>query len=166
MMQYFEKTIKPKDSCKLAKHILVCEACRELYLTFDEAMDCVAEVTQAPENFTQSVMERVHAEKPYSGTTAETVRLAPRILAAVNIILFGIGFMFALNPDIIYTLPQPVVENLLSVLTSVGSALNIAAEWVTHVTHSFSGIGVTALLFVIVMGTLLFVLHSGEKAAT
>ena len=161
MMRHFEKTIAPSDACELAKHVLICENCRELYLTFDEAMS--TDLSEAPKNFTSSVMEKVRAEKPYVAAKKSENNFAPRILAAVNMFLFAIGFMFALNPDLIYSLPQPVVENLFIFFGYAGSALNAAAEWVAQ--FSAESIGITALLLVAVTGTLLYVLHNGEKAA-
>ena len=72
--------------------------------------------------------------------------------------------MFAFNPDLIHALPQPFGENLLNALGSVGTALNAAAEWVAQNINPSESVGITALLFAAVSFTLLFVLHSGEKA--
>ena len=169
MMQHFDGKIQPRDACELAKHVLVCETCRELYLTFDESAECAQEITPAPENFTKHVMAAVREEKKYSAAKEKNENsFAPRLLAAFNVVLLGLGFMFALNPDIIYFLPPPVLENLLSALSSVGAAMNAAAEWTAQTVHSVSaeGIGVIALIFAAITGVLLFVLQNGEKIKT
>lgn len=176
IMQHFDRVIEPENASRLAKHILTCEKCRQLYLTLDEVMDFVSDenavLSEAPANFTEAVMAGVRAEKELVAATYLTKTnggsLVSRFIGAFNAVLFGLGITFALNPDILYLLPAPTVENTLSVFSSIGAVLNNIASWVEQAgaTLSSESLGITALLFVAVIGTLLFVLHSGEKLKT
>jgi anti-sigma factor RsiW len=140
MMKHFEKTIVPQDAQALAKHILTCETCRELYLTFDEAMDC--EITHTREDFTAAVMERVRGvgEKRAS---APATPIWWRLVAAFNMLLFAAGFIW---------------------LDSAGEIFAGVSERIAAVGAAFSAesIGTTSLLLVALTGALLFVLHNGE----
>lgn len=162
MLRHFEKTITPEDARELTKHVLLCAPCRELYLAMDEAGELAADTDGLRDDFTARVMTAVRAEKPHSPAQS----FAPRIFAAVNMLLFGIGFLFALNPDLLHALPHPIVDRLLYALTSVGAFLITSAERLSQTGSSFSLYGATALFIVAVTGTLLFVLHSGEKIET
>jgi len=180
MMQHFEKTIKPANASRLAKHVLICEPCRELYLTLDEAMECAnaEEFSKAPESFTESVMAMVRAEELYSKVVAVTVtadseaggQIILRIIWSISAILLGIGLLFMLNPDMLSALMEayPVMETVVNVFYSAGVFISNVGERIAQSGISFSAdnLGVTALLFVAVMGTLLYVLHSGEKVKT
>ncbi|MCL1883516.1 MAG: hypothetical protein FWF81_07180 [Defluviitaleaceae bacterium] len=137
MMQHFDKTIKPANASKLMKHVLICEKCRELYLTFDESMDFAAEnnLTEAPSGFTDSVMAMIPQKKDYSPAVF-------RAVWAFCAIVFGIVLALLFNPENYY-----IVQNITGIIDS-------ASVFITSAT----------LLFAAVTGTLLFVLHSGEKA--
>jgi|GEM_PF-1000271 len=213
MMRHFEKTISPQDAHKLMKHVLLCEHCRELYLTLDEATESVLKAP--PANFTDKVMTTVREcarrtaetvdtspsesilpkpdsisvhKKECARRTAETVdtspnehilpkpacaslranrrSIIPRILVAVNILLFGAGFTFMLNPDFLHALPYPAVHRLLHTFTSIGAFASTAIEHLAQTAPAFSIYGATALILATVTGTLLFVLHSGGKVET
>ena len=173
IMQHFEKTIKPVNASSLAKHVLTCEVCRMLYLTFDEAMDCVGELEDAPDNFVESVMTRVMAEEAHSRVVTIVTEtnsggsFVLRILWGFSAVLLGIGLLFALNPDLLYTLvgEYPMVASVANALYSINVVFVNAAEWVAQESNmvSMENLGVASLLLVAVMGTLLYVLHSGES---
>jgi hypothetical protein len=147
IMQHFEKTIQPADAQKLAKHVLACEGCRDLYLAMDIANEGV--VSEAPEGFTEAVMVKIREEDVYSqGMTLRVVWGLCALLLGVGLLLFP--------------------EGVLSAFYSFVEVINTGAENTAQLGHSLSAefFGITALLFVAVMGTLLYVLHSGEKART
>jgi len=189
IMQHFEKTIKPANASKLAKHVLTCELCRELYVTLDEAMDFAnttnEELTPAPESFTNSVMAMVRAEEPYAKavlvtaeaasqmevtiTKPETGGVILRIIWGFSAILLGVVMLFIFDPDLFYSVAggYPIMEILADGLASAALFFDNAADWfIQGASFSAEYMGITALLFVAVMGTLLFVLHSGEKVQT
>lgn len=180
-MQHFEKNIKPANARKLAMHVLICKGCREFYLTLDEAMDTANEETfaalsHAPENFTDSIMAIICTERAYLCRVQSSFShktngwFALRILWGFSAVFLGVCLLFALNPDLLYYLAgaYPVVGDIATALNSVALFIGDAAEWAAQNAALLSGesLGITALLFVAVMGTLLYVLHDTPSART
>jgi hypothetical protein len=140
-MQHFDKKIKPKNAQQLAKHILICEKCRELYLAMDEAAEAV--LSDAPENFTESVMAAVR-EIPKKSET-----YALRFVWGISALIIGIGLFFTQDLNYFANIFSPAIEKIVSVF---------------DFQVSIDGLGLTALLLVAVMGILLYVLHNEEAA--
>lgn len=171
IMQHFEKKIAPENARALVSHVLTCEGCRENYLALDEAFEFAdgGELIAAPKNFTEKIMAAVRAEAVAAKASQKnSLPLVYRIIWGAAAVLFGIALYFALNPAAFYSLPAPVVDGVLNLRDAFGNFAARAAEWSAAHEFSFSAdiFGVTALFFVAVMGTLLFVLHSGEKIKT
>ena len=193
MMQHMEKTIKPADARDLAKHILACETCRESYLMFDECVEFMEaaetaegfELTEAPKGFTESVMTKVCALEAsdkaavYLKTSnAVQISFEPetgggqvvlRVLWGLSAIILGIGLLFIYNPPWLEALAgsYPVVDSINNVLIAVGGFFNRTFDWIAQDASIIAAdnLSIFALLFVAVMGTLLYVLHNGEKSA-
>lgn len=166
MMQHFEKTIKPKNAQRLAKHVISCGGCRELYLAFDEAAEYAeslaaegAEKLDAPPlGFTESVMAKVRAEIPQVNA-GELV--ASRFLWGIGALILGLGLMLALNPQLVYYLPESLSLAFYAVVSSVGGFFyGISAQ--SGTAFPVEGLSATALFFVAVMGLLLCVLQRGD----
>ena len=168
IMQHFEKTITPINARRLAKHVLICENCRELYLTFDEAVEFTEaeDLQTAPENFTEAVMTKVRAETAQIEISVHSETkglLILRIVWGFSALLFGVGMMFILSPDLLNYLTETYPA-----ISSAGAYISEAADKLAQGGHTFINdtLAVSALLFVAVTGTLLFVLHNGEKVKT
>ncbi|MDR0272063.1 MAG: hypothetical protein LBI27_01940 [Clostridiales bacterium] len=176
MMQHFEKTITPPNARELAKHVLICKKCRELYLTFDVAAEVSLNLTEAPENFTESVMTAVRAEARSKEITIDYEahgQTVLRIIWGLGAVLFGFGLLLMFNPEWFNSLTQtyPSVEGIMNAIYSAGVFINGAAEsisqgvLITELPIS-DGFAFAALAFAAVIGILLYVLHSGEKVKT
>ncbi|MCL2839274.1 MAG: hypothetical protein FWE05_00750 [Defluviitaleaceae bacterium] len=180
IMKHFEKTIEPADAKKLAEHVMVCQTCRELYLVLDEGIefsgtaDIALESSNIPPvNFTESVMKKVREIPAYAKTTP-VVRadisggqMVLRVLWGFSAILLGIGLLFTFNPYMLASLLEayPMMETLFGALSSLGTHSTAFFEWVAQGTAyiAVDNLGIAALFFVGVMGTLLFVLYNGEN---
>jgi hypothetical protein len=143
-MQHFDKTIKPKNAQRLAKHVLTCEACRSLYLVMDEAV-CENE---APENFTESVMEAVRG-MAQPAPKKEDCRLTLRLVWGFSALIMALGLF------VIQDLTR-LAERLTPIADRIVNAFDFSI--------SVDGLGFTALLLVAIMGILLYVLNNEESA--
>ena len=170
IMHHFEKTIEPADATKLAKHVMECEACRELYLVLDEGMEFAAEEAELPPvDFTESVMDKVRELPVYVKPVAKAdiSEMVLRVLWGFSAIILGVVLFFIFNPDTLASLSAayPVVNSVIGALASMGATVAVVFEWVSQDGVFAAGdMGIAALLFVGVMGALLYVLHNGEKS--
>ena len=169
IMQHFEQTIEPASAAELTKHVLRCENCRELYLMMDEATDETSEDILAPVNFTASVMDKVRElpvyQKPETQKIKESGMFTLRILWGFSAIIFGVGVLFMFNPDLLTALAgsYPIVYSIVDFITAVGMAVGGVMEWLSMAfapAGAANELGVIALLFVAVMGVLLFALNN------
>ena len=174
MLAHMETTISLKDARRLAEHVETCELCREYYLAFDEVMEYAASAEaswhEAPEGFTAAVM----AEVEYTPVCAkpEVVEKIRRrglatlhILWGVSAVLFGIALFLALNPQQFTSLVTyyPVFNSIASFFSGVAASFAGFMDSAQHVHTIESSLGVAALLFVLVLGSLLAVLHRDQK---
>jgi hypothetical protein len=179
MMQHMEKTISPADARDLAKHILRCENCREYFLAFDEAMDYMSEMDsveveliEAPANFTMSVMEKVRQIPTYSNPIP-TCRITTlmRCLWGSSAVFLGVSLLFIFNPDWLATLAA-----IYPAFAAVSNALDAASLFLGSAVVEFmqsigsqsgnvatTGLTISTLIFLVMIGIVLFVLHRGEK---
>ena len=170
MMQHFEKTIKPKNANALARHVLSCESCRELYLAFDEGFDISAgELTEAPSGFTESVMGKVREFPDYKKAVTGSISVALRVLWGLSAIVTGIVLLFIFNPHWIGILGEtfPAADTVIDAIAGFGAIISTIFTGTYQnggVYDSVRDSGIAALLFVTLAGTLLFVLHNGEKS--
>ncbi|MCL2455999.1 MAG: hypothetical protein FWD19_00445 [Defluviitaleaceae bacterium] len=149
IMQHFEKKIAPKNARRLAKHILICEKCRELFVTMDEAAEAV--IFDAPENFTESVMRAVrtlHAKK--------TETHALRFVWGISALIIGIALFFFRDSNL---LTNFFVNYFSPAMEKFSGVFDFSVFSV-----SFDGLGLSALILVAVMGILLYALHNEETA--
>jgi len=173
IMQHFDKTIEPENAQDLLGHMQICESCRELYLLMDEMEEI--DLVEAPIDFTSNVMEKVRNETvaatvvtvaKSSGISGGFIML--KILWSLSLVTLGIGTYFVFNPDVLGELAInfSFVDVILNGLTSIGMFMGRVYEHLTFYlvpagdTGNFS---IIALLFALMMGTLLFVLHNSEK---
>ena len=139
IMQYFDKTLKPENAKTLIEHMLICTECRELYTMMDISSE--VEIThEAPKDFTKNVMKSITSKKE-----PQTIRLLWGISALI------IGLILLINPDIFYSVTTPT------------SVLDFFTQGISSQVES---VGLYALLLVGFMGSLLYVLHNGEKIKT
>jgi hypothetical protein len=177
MMHYIEKTLNPAAARDLARHVMRCEPCRELYMTMDIAAEMLdSPPAEAPEGFTESVMGRVMAfaahpaEEPQTesvGSPIGPVAATPRntmlrILWGLSGIALGYVLLLVLNP---HWAASVAVQNGLH---SVTVFLNDIIAWLarTDITQALinSGLGIVALVFAGLIAALLYGLHRGESA--
>ncbi|MCL2197649.1 MAG: hypothetical protein FWB80_01885 [Defluviitaleaceae bacterium] len=143
IMQYFEKTIEPKNAKELVEHMLICEDCRELYTTMDASYELAGQLTDAPEDFTQNVMSAIAKEKKHVPKQTPALHL----IWGISALLIGLFLLF--NPEIFTAAYTPIIETF-----------TIAASLPTE------EIGIFALILTAITGALLYVLHNGEKVKT
>ena len=142
IMQHFDKKIKPKNAQRLAKHILTCENCRELYLLMDETHETI----EAPENFTESVMQAVR-KIPVATPKKQDGQLSLRLVWGFSALIIAVGLFVVQDLTHIANMLLPIVESISGVFD-----FNVAID----------GLGFTALLLVAIMSVLLYVLHNQE----
>jgi len=173
MLQHMETTISLKDAHRLAQHVQECESCLEYYLAFDETMEYAAAETdwqEAPESFTAAVMEKVHHMpvhiKPEVVAEIKRSGLATlHILWGASAILFGIALFFAFNPDSFRNLinSYPVFDSITTFITGIGASFSLMLSNMQY-NHTIEGsLGIAALLFVLILGSLLVVLHKDQE---
>jgi len=173
MLQHMETTISLKDAHRLAQHVQECASCLEYYLAFDETMEYAAMETdwqEAPESFTAAVMTEVHHMPVH--TKPEVVEAIKRnglvtlhILWGASAILFGIALFFAFNPDRFTNLVSsyPIFDNIATFITGIGTSLSQALSNMQYGHTIESSLGVAALLFVLILCSLLVVLHKDQE---
>ncbi|MCL2498712.1 MAG: hypothetical protein FWE90_00070 [Defluviitaleaceae bacterium] len=175
MMRYIEKTLKPEDARDLAKHVLRCEPCRELYLMMDASADILeAPPAEPPEGFTEKVMALVRNlhENPESAmlevknpsTPSVTAGNAVfRVLWGLSGIVMGVALLFALNP---HWIQGTAVHDAM---TAIAAFFADITAWLGQIdtAHAIinSGLGIAALVFAVIIIALLYGLHRGENTA-
>jgi hypothetical protein len=175
MLQYADKTIQPAAASALAKHVLVCEDCREMFLAFDEAMEeSAGRPAPASPGFTESVMARVKTLPPYVKVPAVSIPdIAIRIFWGLCAVFLGFGLLGMSNPEGVAALldNHPRFSALAAAFGAAGQAL----DWMVHqflhtgsqigaiATAVFPGMALSALFFVAVVGALLAVLMRADK---
>ena len=168
MMQYAENTIEPNDAKDLAKHLLVCEDCRESFVAFDICLD-ETPVIEAPIDFAQNVMTRVKDMKaanvvlPLANTALQSPRFSSKFVqAAIGLcaILVGVILFIALNfgyaGDFFGTMSE-LVQYYSIAIAPLFDSLRASLGSSTHFSQF-------TFIFVPVLSVLLFVLHSTEKS--
>ena len=172
MMEHMEKTIQPVRARDLAQHVLVCETCREYYVGFDMAFDVLSDpkLSEAPANFTHNIM--THVRKLPAHTPPEpSASTAMRVMWGLGAIFLGVALLFAFNPEWwqAVTASSAVYD---SILAAMGTARLLVTDTLERLMSAnqaaggFAGISVVnvALVFVLVVGVLLFVLQRAEKS--
>ena len=174
MLAHMETTISLKDARRLAAHVESCETCREYYLAFDETMEYAASAEadwlEAPQGFTASVMAAVQHMPVYAKPeVVEKIRSRGQatlhILWGVSAILFGIALFFAFNPQQFTNLihSYPVLHSVTDFFSNAAAAFGQGVENALNAHTMESGIGIAALLFTLVLGSLLVVLHTDQR---
>jgi hypothetical protein len=178
LMQYAEKTIKPATAAALARHVLTCETCRELYLAFDEALEGVSALTavteNAPAGFTEKVMARVRALPKYETVPNHGIAdIAIRLFWGLCAITLGLGMFGINNPEGVASLLEsyPRFSGITAVFGAFGEGLRTLADrflftggQIGFASPDAAVLALSALFFVGVAGALLAVLMRGEKA--
>jgi len=141
-MQHFDKTIKPKNSQRLAKHILTCEKCRKLYILMDEATETT--LTEAPETITKSVMEAVRKIPVIKADE----QIALRIIWGLSALVMGILLFFVKDLSYFSNISLPPIDSIVNTF---------------DFTVSVNSMGFSALLLATMMAVLLYVLHNEEQ---
>jgi len=177
IMSHVEKTINPKEAKSLFNHVNSCSACREMYLLMDEAaeIDDLEALTEAPEGFTEAIMNMV-AKEAYVDAVAEAPAsvtaggsLALRILWGFSAIILGVLLFVTLNPDVVTNLAgyNTAIDSMLYAVNGLSDIIGVA---VTNIIEAFSGgavltgtLGYFALVFVVIVGILFFILSRQEK---
>ena len=177
IMQQMEKTITPADARKLAKHILICETCRESYLVFDEAMEYATAdaeafpLTEAPTGFTEAVMTQVRGiSLTPTVSEPENGQMVLRILWGLSAIFLGAGLFLIYNSEWMSTAADtyPAIYSIVTALNNIGQFLIQGAEWIMQSIAAANAAGtstlsITALLFTLTIGTLLFILYRQDS---
>jgi len=161
-LRYAEKTIQPEEASKLAQHILDCGTCREYYLLFDEIVEAAAtdlEMYEPPINFTAAVMANIR-------TATQPRPSMLYILWGVSAILLGVALFLAYNPvllaQLVYAFPM-VSGAIYNMAAYLGSTLDYVIQSANA--HTIGNhFGIAALVFVLMLSSLLIVLHREEDA--
>jgi hypothetical protein len=160
LLQYAEKTIKPAAASALAKHVLTCENCRELFLAFDEAIESAGSLTdEAPAGFTENVMKEIHKLPPHikikDTLVSDTIM---RVFSGVCALLMGFGLLLAETPlSNMFTAAGGMIQNSIHWFLYAGSQLGATAS------AAFPSLAISALFFLCIVGAALAVLLRNEK---
>lgn len=166
MMKHMEGLLSAEEATDLKNHVLECETCREYYLAYDEMMEHAALPqavwVDAPKGFTAAVVAHVFQPEP------EVIRR--RGLAILHVvwglgaILLGVALFFAFNPEQLATLVDmsPIVATMATAWASIAAWLAQVSELVATDMPEV-GASIILLVFVVVIGSLLFALQRGEE---
>ena len=165
MMQHFEKNIHPKIARKLAKHVLTCQNCRELFLLMDESAE-EFELTEAPSGFTRAVMARVNEAAVY---TRQEKPVFAGIWGLVAI-LAGAMLIIVANTDVIgmITGGYPLMDGVMYWLGNAAANLRQGVDGFLQSGSDLDldgWISVGALALSIMLIGLLAVLYKDDAAA-
>jgi len=172
MMEHMEKTIEPATARDLAKHVQGCESCREYYIGFDMALDVLSqpELDCAPANFTHNIMVQIR-KLPAHTPPEPSASPAMRIMWGLGAIFLGVALLFAFNPQWWQALTESsaVYEGILA---AMGTATQFLASALEALMPTGQSAGVVAglssfniaIVFAVVVGTLLLVLQRSEKS--
>jgi len=176
VLKHMEQTISTQDAQRLAQHVKHCQSCKEYYLAFDEIMEYASAETdwqEAPEGFTATVMASVgeiHVKQTQPEISAEInnrVNYVLHVLWGMGAILLGVAFFFVYNPEHFANLVE-MSPNLASISAAVSGMWASISQWIDRVMQSQglpteTNLGIMALLFVLVLGSLLVVLHRDQE---
>jgi len=169
-----ESKIKDKDALSLHKHVLECDDCRDSYLVFDECMDFLTlfekgetDVTEAPSDFTQSVMAQIGPIYTIE-RVKESGWVVLKLLWGFSAIILGVTLFLLFNPDVLDNLISRY-SALASLLAGMEQAMTFLQSGFNVLTQGFDlssagTLSVLALLFVAVMSILLSVLYNSDKS--
>ena len=166
MLQHMDKTISSQDAKSLVHHLGLCKTCKEEYLMLDQLMESadsysVETLDVAPSGFTQLVMAKVIEPAPVvemAKATDMSKVISLTIIAIMSAIALSAGaimqFAYA-NPALEW------VANAASYLAGLGSSF---IDGVAQSPDILDGtIGIIALVFVLVLGSLLVILQQEEE---
>ena len=150
-MRYAENKLEPRAAKNLARHLLVCENCRESFAAFDSCLD-ETPIIEAPADFTQNVMAQV---RELGGVGFAWRQVAVGFAAIfVGVLLFAFlnfgysGYFFGTLFELVQYYSLAITPFFESITASLGTS------------EHFSQL---TFLFVPILSLLLFVLHTTEK---
>lgn len=152
IMQYAEELIKPSDAKELAKHLLECENCRIAFTVFGICLEDM-EIIEAPANFTEKVMEKIREEKRES----DVIPFGFRVFWGLTAIIAGVALLLVFNTTVFFNYTTERLESLNGTLHPFFENISASLGQIEH-------FGIITFLFVPLLGTLLYVLHSGDKS--
>jgi len=171
LLKHIEKTLSTDEARRLAKHVLECENCREYYLAFDEAAEYAEtmEMHEAPANFTSNVMLAVsQIPQPIAvrKSIAQKVELA--LTWGLSLLLLTIIVFLAYNPDYLMSLANvyPIIASVVSVMLIARDFFVDMGQWLVQQAALYGSeniLGIAALVFMLISGSLLFVLQKEEE---
>jgi len=175
VLKHMEQTISVEDAQRLAMHVQGCPPCKEYYLAFDEIMEYASSETdwqQAPEDFTAAVMAnvgKIYVEQTQPQISEEInrrVNYVLHVLWGMGAILLGVAFFFVYNPEHFASLVERS-PNLASISAAVAGVWASISQWIDGIMQSQrtieTNLGIMALLFVLVLGSLLVILHRDQE---
>jgi len=176
VLSHMEKTISLEDAHKLVQHMQECESCREYYLAFDEIMEYAASAEtdwqEAPAGFTAAIMAEVNNmpvyvkhEQPIAAEIRSRGLATLHILWGISAILMGVVLFFAFNPDHFTNLTNtyPIFDRIATFISGMGASFSQMLDSMQS-THTIeSSLGIAALLFTLLLGSLLVILHKDQE---
>ena len=173
MLKHMERAITPQDAVRLSQHVMVCEHCREHYLMFDQVMEFAAtseDWDEAPPNFTSAVMAKVAANvaiKP-APQAANKIRLAFHVTFGLCAVFFATILFFAYNPTLVSNLTDmsPAFAGLVAAIHGLGTLFGNMMESFIQTAGTLNianSLSIAALVFVLVLSSLLIVLHKQDE---
>jgi len=177
MLKHMERTIAPEDVRRLSQHVTECEHCRESYLMFDEVMEFAATSTAAdwkdtPVNFTAAVMADVRNMNIYAKQAAPQAAnksyIVLHILWGLSTVFLVAALFFAYNPSALDNLANahPVLGGFVYIMNGVGIMLGSMLDAIVQSFGTLTignSLSIAALLFVLMLGSLLVVLHREDE---
>lgn len=154
MARHIEETITPEETAKLDAHMLECEACSQYFMLFtDIAATPVTAV--APQDFTANVMAKVYPVKERS------TALGWSLVCAASAMLLAFAVFIIASPQ--------YFANLLETNATIAAINDAALNFGSMLSNDIlieSTVGIGALLFAILLGLLLSILHKDEGMTT
>ena len=159
LMRYAEKNLQTEEALQLHQHVCECEACRELFLMFDVALDTEnvladGALLEAPADFTASVMGKIRKK---AVVEVERTRW-PQLLGALYAVALAAVFVVFFDPEFLSNFGSGEWLNFAS-LGQIGQSF-LAADATAVITNALLGI------FVVLASTLAFLHFKPGKKST
>ena len=124
LMKYMDDTLNESEAVKLGQHLSMCPQCEIDFKMYDEILTGFSkmELIPVPEGFEERVMRRVAELPSFSAKLNSTVENIMCLIWGGISVLFGIGFLMAINRDAImgYLYSQPELAGYVNILAQVG----------------------------------------------
>lgn len=124
LMKYMDDTLDESEAARLGQHLSICPQCTTDFKMYDEILTGFSEIEliSAPDGFEERVMCRVMELPSFAAKLNSTLENMMCMIWGGISVLFGMGFLMAINRNAImgYLYSQPELAGYANTLAQVG----------------------------------------------